>query len=358
MMIYPHTFSENQINLGLWDSTNLNTALAGVMSELYSSLYSTPDRILLSVWCLFCVLAGVIGNILTLTTSLLLNPTSDVDRFTTTILRNLAVSDLLYVLTRVLPSLISHLLGGWALGATVCTIEGYVYLVPVLAGMALILCLSVVKVFVCLMPLRAHSITSKTAVVSSTVIWIQAIVPNIVALFGGVKVEVNSEIEIICEMAVDKSKPLEYTIGIIHNIQIWIPSLLILPCDVALWYLAHRHTRSHNLSGKKAITTILSISILFLVSWIPTVIEEAWRVFGGHHHQIPLWFNKVHINFYFISSFGNPILYALINKRYREEIMKNISPLSPQTVRVQQPQTLSTPQRHPTPRGIVVRKNL
>ena len=293
------------------------------MSELYSTLYTTPDRILLSLWCTVCVLAGLIGNTLTLTTSLLLIPTSDVDRFTTTILRNLAVSDLLYVFTRVLPSLCSHLLGGWSLGDRVCTVEGFIYLVPLLASQGLILCLSVVKVFVCLVPLRVHSITSKTAWAASAVIWVQAVLPILISAIAGIEVGVNNEIETICEMKINQSSQLEYTLGIIKNVQIWIPALLILPCNILLWNLAHRHTRNHNLSSKKAITTILSVSILFVISWIPTVVEEAWRLFF-QDTGIPLWFNKAHINIYFISSFGNPLLYALINRRYRDEIMKKI----------------------------------
>ena len=287
------------------------------MTELYSTLYSTPDRVILAAWCSICLLAGVIGNILTLTTSRSLIPTGDVDRFTTTILRNLAISDLMYLFTRILPSLCSHLLGGWKLGESVCTFEGSIYIIPVLAGMAFISCLSMVKVFVCMLPLRANHLTTNTARAVSIVIWVQAAIPSFIAFFGGVKVNVNKEVETICEISV--SSPLGRIVGIIHNVQIWIPSLLILPCNLALWFLAHKHTKNHNLSSKKAITTILSISFLFILSWIPTVLEEGWRVFTKDPH-IPLWFNKAHINFYFISSFGNPLLYALINRRYREKI--------------------------------------
>ena len=138
--------------------------------------------------------------------------------------RNLAASDLLYLATRVLPSLISHLAGGWVLGSTLCTIEGYIYLIPVLVSMALILCLSLVKVTVCFLPLRAHKFTRQSARVLAAGIWIESTLPFIVAAGAGIQVTVNQEIETICEVMIDPDDPLEYTLGVIKNIQIWVPA--------------------------------------------------------------------------------------------------------------------------------------
>ena len=294
------------------------------MSELYHSLYSLSDRVILSIWCIFCIISGLIGNALTIFSSVLISSRSGVDHFTSTILRNLAVSDLLYIFSRVLPALISHLAGGWALGGVVCRVEALFYLVPVLAGMGFIFSLTCVKVIVCSYPLRAVGYLNSSCFRQwlVAIIWVQAAVPNIIAAATGVQVEINTEIETVCEMVVSQSTPVGYAINIVQNIQMWVPSSLIIPCNVVLWIIAWRYNSSHQSSQRKAVTTVLSISLLFFIAWIPTVVEQAWRVFGDDPY-IPLWFNKAHINVFFISVFGNPLLYALNNRRFRASLTRS-----------------------------------
>ena len=291
------------------------------MTELYHTQYDLSDRIFLIIWCLICLIAGSIGNGFTIFSSILVSSKTGLDHFTATLLRNLAVSDQVYIITRILPSLISHIAGGWILGDKVCYVEGLVFMLPVLVSMALVLALSCIKAVVCVFPLRTTGLFNSTFFRRGLVmfIWFQAALPLIMAALTRQEVVVNQELETICELTVNRTSSVGYAINVVLNVQMWIPTVCVIPCNLILWLIARRYTRSHNLSNKKAVTTVLAISLLFVVSWMPHIIEQAWRVFDKSPH-IPLWFNKVHINFYFLSVVGNPILYALINQRYRDAV--------------------------------------
>ena len=300
-------------------------AKTNVMTELYKSIYSTADRVSLILWTGFCCFIGVIGNALIIFTTSFFRPTTKLDKHTKIFIRQLAISDLTYLTLRICPSFVSHVFGGWILGDNFCNFEGNTYLIPVLTSMHIILCLNLFKTLACLRPFFIPKVPVRATCVLVFLSWFLSCIVPLASFCIGVEVTVNSEIETICEPILHSvnSTSFEFGLGIVHNIQMWAPASLILPCNMMLWYLAHKHAHSHHISSHKAITTVLSISILFIVTWIPTIIEEGWRHFGDQR-TIPRWFNKAHINFYFISAFGNPILYALVNRRYREETLRHI----------------------------------
>ena len=122
--------------------------------------------------------------------------------------------------------------------------------------------------------------------------------------------------------------------------------------------LANNYAKAHNRSNKQAIVTILSLCFIYIFVWLPTFIEETYSLLTPRHHvhttPLPLWFNKLHIYIYFAGQYfsnswnklsyikwkyksfptsatlyftgtlANPILYTLINSKFRNASKRRI----------------------------------
>ena len=133
-----------------------------------------------------------------------------------------------------------------------------------------------------------------------------------------------------------------------------IPFIGITSTNIALWFytqtlknriprlsVEQRHKRlpvrqnykrrmSRRRNKSKALITTSSITTLFVLSWIPTVIRFTMSSIIGEKN-IPNWIEKLRY-LYFLGAYGNPVIYTLINKSFRvfviSKFKKSISKLS------------------------------
>ena len=120
-------------------------------TTLYSIGYR--DRLILSGWgLLLCILGGV-GNVLLL--SGLYFSRFRVDITSHWFLSNMAVSDVLYVVVIVVPSLLTNLANKWLLGDAVCGLTASLRMVLSIIHLLSLTLLSLTKLFRCTFPLRA-----------------------------------------------------------------------------------------------------------------------------------------------------------------------------------------------------------
>ena len=300
------------------------------MTELYHEVYATWERVVLAGWGMLCTVLGLSGNLLIVLTTSKFNPISQIDTCTVIFIKHLSIADILYIVTRILPATISHIAGGWVLGAIFCDIEGHIYFVPALASVNLVLAITTFKLFVLKFPLKARTFSSCAAHIITATIWIHSSVVAFLVLALKVPSVVNPKIETICETILNNTVKLEYSLGVVKNVQLWIPAILNPFFTIALWFLAYKHARimkrvNADVSTHKAVITVLAVGLLFFVLWLPAVIEEAWRHFAPPGVEIPLALNKAHITIYWITTFCNPIFYVLINRRYRDAAKKHLS---------------------------------
>ena len=300
------------------------------MTELYHEVYVTWERVVLAGWGMLCTVLGLSGNLLIVLTTSKFNPISQIDTCTVIFIKHLAIADILYIVTRILPATISHIAGGWVLGAVFCDIEGHIYFVALLASGNLVLAITSFKLFVLTFPLKARTLSSCAPHLITAIIWIHSSMVAFLSLVLKVPSVVNPKIETICEATLNNTVKLEYSLGVVKNVQLWIPAILNPFFTLALWFLAYKHTRimkrvNANVSTHKAVVTVLAVGLLFFVVWLPTVIEDAWRHFAPPDFEIPLVLNKAHITIYWITTFCNPIFYVLINRRYRDAAKKHLS---------------------------------
>ena len=61
--------------------------------------------------------------------------------------------------------------------------------------------------------------------------------------------------------------------------------------------------------------TVAAVSGLFVISWLPSILVIFLGVAGISSTDL-IWLDKLQINFYFLSVFGNPVLYSLVHKGF------------------------------------------
>ena len=113
--------------------------------------------------------------------------------------------------------------------------------------------------------------------------------------------------------------------------------------NISLWVFVHLYTKkstagrsSTSRDKKLALVTTCSISALFIITWSPTVIRfimGAWptgtpTVDGAPAAYIPAWLEKIRI-IYIFGSWGNPVIYTMINARFRTFVVNQMRRMLP-----------------------------
>ena len=119
-------------------------------------------NIFLGGYSSICFLLGFFGNVFALIASHAYKAI-DLDNVTIVLIRNLAIADLMLVITTILPTLISIITGRWVFGDLLCDVTGHFNFIPVMVNIYLVLSLSIYKIFVCKNPFNVKDVQVKHA---------------------------------------------------------------------------------------------------------------------------------------------------------------------------------------------------
>ena len=128
------------------------------------------EIVLIIIWSVLTVVISVPGNLLILVGSLKYSAIK-LDRITKTLLEQVAVADLGYALTRILPAGTSAMAGGWVLGGTACAVQTRAGFLCCGASVFLVAALNISKLTCLLFPLKSLKRACRTGYYISGGIW-------------------------------------------------------------------------------------------------------------------------------------------------------------------------------------------
>ena len=144
------------------------------------SIHNKAERYSWAAYHLFVLLSSLIGDTLILFASLQ-KDAFKLNRFIVTAIQYIAVFDLAYAMTGVLPTIISLIANTWVLGAAICYLRVYLTYFIYLSGMSLIAVLTTDKWLILKWPLSTKW-TKKMAHQVCCLVVVPPLVPPLLAL--------------------------------------------------------------------------------------------------------------------------------------------------------------------------------
>ena len=311
------------------NSSNLDNQI--VCSQyLYHVATNVPvESIMLAVIYMIGDFIAIVGNIFVIYAANIYG-TFKLDKVTIMFVQNLAIADMFFILLYPIPMSITHILRYWAFGSIGCKIISYVVTIPGTANIYFILAVSLHRFLRCKWPTRIHVITESRARFIVIVTWVAscAFIAYLLAL--DVNVDFIAEFANCAWHFQSSLKPYHMSLMIIT---VALPILLTTALNIGLWVFVHMYTtkngskRRANSDKMAAVMTTSSITALFLLTWLPTVIDFLVQSYPNKDPSkatsVPHWAIKLRI-IYVFGTWGNPIIYTIINRKFRDFVLKKI----------------------------------
>ncbi|XP_043922651.1 C-C chemokine receptor type 4-like [Protopterus annectens] len=274
---------------------------------------------------------GLVGNILVL--ALILSKCKKLKSMTDMYLLNLALSDLLFVLS--LPFLAYYAADEWVFGSTMCHLVTLLYLFGYYSGIFFITLMSIdryLAVVHAIFALRARSITY--GIITSLVVWCVAFLATLPQLLLS---------EVQADSANKTCRPNYSSQGwkLFLNLEVIVlgficPMIIMGYCYT---YILIVLIKSRNANKKKAIKLVFIVMITFQVFWAPyncvilldTLLQQ--KVLDGcETSQGIMYTTQVTEAIAFFHCCLNPLIYAFLGEKFQKylcEVLQKILSLAP-----------------------------
>ena len=292
----------------------------------------TGVNFILFSYSFFTTVAGSIGNTFIIYATTRKNHVFHMNRTNMCFIRNLAISDLLYIIARVVPVMITNLTIVWKFGYKVCLISATTASIAAIANVNLIAALTVYRLTMLSFPLRNLQLLLKHSKALCYALWLYSSILGFRSLFVVTKAVFVKQISTCI---------LNYNYNGVENILystmfLITPFSIIILCNILLAIKTFIYTRNVKANSQIRITkigmktmlekrrrqatiTVGSLSLLLIMSWLPGFIKR----FGGMKGSHP-GLSQATIYLYFLNSFGNPILYTLCSHDFKTFVLKKI----------------------------------
>ncbi|XP_054461629.1 P2Y purinoceptor 4-like [Anoplopoma fimbria] len=253
---------------------------------------------------------------------------------TVTYMSNLAVADLLYVLT-LPPLIISNAMGDlWPFGNILCKIVRLLFIVNLHCSMMLLTCVSVHRFLGVCFPIVAVRLrTKKLALVASGSVWILAtaeLLPTLVFAHTGV---INNR-TVCFEMTNPAGFKGYFPYGLFLIIVAFvIPFLVVITCYCSMLAVLYCRAADHVSNARtarmrnKSIYTLLVVFLMFVVCFVPYHIARTVYLFvrvylpeDCHLVNVVMISLKVWEPALSFNCCANPLLYFLGSGRHRQQL--------------------------------------
>ncbi|KAM9336950.1 C-C chemokine receptor type 10 [Symphorus nematophorus] len=310
------------LNYSLWNISNTSYPND---DELYSGWCEAGEHeftIKMFQTCVFCLifLLGVVGNCLVIATFCLYG-SHRLRSMTDVFLFHLALADLLLLLTLPLQATETHL--GWVLPAQLCKVMRTCYAINTYSGLLLLACISVDRYLVVaraqeMLRLRSHIFTCGT--VAAVCVWLVAVLlslPEII--FSGVS---GSGSDAYCGMQ-NSGRVKMATNGAI--IAVFCVSLFIMVTCYSLiaqvLWEGQAHRRGRQWHRQRTLKLMVALVLVFLVFQLPYTVVLSRKMAGQF---CSLLLEYITCTLAYTRCCLNPILYALVGVRFRNDVLKLI----------------------------------
>ena len=278
---------------------------------------TTGQMTSLGIFCFLITIFGMIGNFTVIYASFRYNALK-LDKGSLIFIHNLAVADLLYTVITVFPNFVTYSAGVWVLGGGWCFVQAQLRFAPAMANCLLILAITVHRVVLFTVPLRALS--NRNATICSVVIWAVAILDTSLTLGLTRSTEKLDDNIGACVSSLMDDHRMVVLVNTI--VLILLPLVLITLTNFVICGIAIKHSSGSD-DIRKGITLTCLLSGLFIVSWSPYIVRGIYSLVDGG--DVPQEISLLAYNCVAINSFVNPILYSVTNRRFRKYVFGIVS---------------------------------
>lgn len=292
-------------------------------------------RLIFIVYSLIMLVIGIGANIF-VTYSTFTYRSKRFDRCSFILFRNLSVADGIYATLVILPVLMNNISRSWMFGNVLCKWAAATRLTFLSASTNFLTAISIHRLVQAVNPLRNYIRQTKNNTVISLILWIYSSIASI-RLLVCATFQVNYDPTIaycIFGNYQDSTEHIVYTLSMLA-----IPFIIVIFSHAILCYISiNRLTKSECIRKKsmkavklskkrckgKGITqtllTLGSLSALLVVSWFPNVLTHLL----GHKDSRWRNFHVAAMYLYFLNTAGNPIIYTLVNREFKNYAKRQI----------------------------------
>ncbi|XP_062031276.1 C-C chemokine receptor type 7 [Lepus europaeus] len=247
---------------------------------------------------------------------------------TDTYLLNLAVADILFLLT--LPFWAYSAAKSWIFGVHFCKLLFGIYKVSFFSGMLLLLCISIDRYVAIVQAVSAHRHRARVLLISKlscVAIWLLAVLLSTPELLYSGLQKSSSEQALRCSLITQNVEALIIIQVAQMVIGFLVPLLVMSSC-----YLVIIHTllQARNFERNKAIKVIIAVVVVFTVFQLPyngVVLAQTVANFNttSSNCELSKQLNIAYDVTYSLACFRcciNPFLYAFIGVKFRNDLFK------------------------------------
>ena len=285
--------------------------------------YDVPDygRYLIIAWSIFTGAASLVGNITVLVASLIYNAIK-LDKVSVVLIQNLAIADLGYTITIILPTIGSALAQKWFYGRHLCVFTAYTQWEFACMNVVLISALNICKLTCLLYPLRARNRSKRSGYIIAVALWIFSIsYTTVMGLVDGGYDTISFDTKIYALFRCAMNFELTMIVRIYAMGTLFTNMSIIIATTAWLLYFVQKVRGLQ----KQGVVSLMLISVVFILTYMPygisTVIQNA------HITKMGVAYRKYYIYsvfIIFVNSCANPIIYYISVKSFKEFINKII----------------------------------
>ncbi|KAL5254957.1 hypothetical protein ACHWQZ_G014422 [Mnemiopsis leidyi] len=201
------------------------------------------ERYLIGAWSLITVLLGGVGNILVMTA--VGTKRFKIDTTSLWFIINMSVSDLMYILTIVLPSVSNNFMDRWMFGSVLCSMSSNFANWYAIAHLLSLTLFSLNKLLRCMFPLRSlyNNLSKRKGAAITIWMWLMSSIPTMehYVLKRGYQYDktINR-----CFLPNREGNELWYKIDKVNFLSYTaVPLLIIITCNVGLVHIAQKSAR-------------------------------------------------------------------------------------------------------------------
>lgn len=244
-------------------------------------------------------------------------------------LLNLAVADLLFLLT--LPFWAAEASSGWSFGSVLCRINASLYKVNLFSSMLLLACISVDRYVVIVQTTKAHNSQAERRRCSTVVcvgVWLTALLLSIPELMFAAPAEVEGQL--YCRMVYPSelgNRNKIVTLSLQVTMGFCLPFFVMAFCYTVI---VAKLLKTRNFQKHKAMRVILAVVAAFVLSQLPynaALVGQAAQVSNttmANCEEVKR-FNiaeQVLKGVAYTHACLNPLLYAFVGVRFRRDVLQ------------------------------------
>ena len=311
----------------------MNTSHSNVYSDIKFGISNNGERYFWAAYHFFVLLSSLIGDTLILIASFQ-KDAFKVSKILVTIIQHIAVSDLVFAISTVLPATISLLANSWVLGGTICYVQVYLISYYVyLSGMSLIAILTTSKFLILRYPLRAATWSTNRVHLICSLVWTISVI-NPILFFTVDKHDVFFDYRnYYCEYGFTDKIWRKILIPITGCIFGLVPNAIIIATTIpTLKYLVDATKVAKRVQGTvpwQGAVTVAATAVVYCISTLPHIIYKICWGLGFIKEGNPGGWS--HIQYYRVSSFlllvdimSNFYIYTLTIKSFRKFLLTKV----------------------------------